>query len=245
MDGCRFPDLRAPYDVALCAAVAFIVERFDPLGIIASGTIVRGNPGPSSDLDLYVIHGQPFRQRVQRLFEGVPAEIFVNPPPQVETYFETERRAGRPLTAHMLATGVVVLDRDPVIERLRQQARDALALAPDPSPETLRFKRYMIATEFEDACDVAESDPLSARMIMASAVRGMLRYRFWQANRYQPRDKDLIAALDDLDPALVALARVYFAASDVAELVRIAEQIADRTIQTRGFFEWESNPEAV
>ncbi len=245
MDTCRFPDLPDPYGAALRAAVTFILDRFEPVGIIASGTIIRGNPRPSSDLDLYVIHHQPFRQRVQRLFNGVPAEIFVNPPRQVEVYFESERQAARPLTAHMLATGFVVLDRDPVVEHLRQRAQDVLAQPPNLSPDVLRFKRYMAASEYEDACDVAGSDPFTARMILGSAVRSMLHYRFWQANRYQPRDRDLIAALDDLDPELARLARDFFAAAEVAQQVAISGQIADRTIRTRGFFEWESAPEDV
>lgn len=35
---CHFPDLPAPYAVALREAVVFILDRYDVLGIIASGT---------------------------------------------------------------------------------------------------------------------------------------------------------------------------------------------------------------
>jgi hypothetical protein len=41
---CRFPELPEPYDSALREAVAYVLDRVEPLGIIASGTIVRGNP---------------------------------------------------------------------------------------------------------------------------------------------------------------------------------------------------------
>lgn len=116
---CRWPVLEEPYGGALHEAVRYIFEHWQPKGIIASGTIVRGNPSPSSDLDLFVLHRAPERQRVQRFFAGVPAEVFVNPPERVERYFEGERREGRLITTHMLATGFVVYDADPVVEDLR------------------------------------------------------------------------------------------------------------------------------
>lgn len=42
---CKWTDLQAPYQSALQEAVAFIL---------------RGNPGPSSDLDIYMIHTRGF-----------------------------------------------------------------------------------------------------------------------------------------------------------------------------------------
>ena len=44
---CQWPDLASSYDMALQSAVAYILERFPVLGIIASGSIIRGNPGPT------------------------------------------------------------------------------------------------------------------------------------------------------------------------------------------------------
>jgi hypothetical protein len=49
---CCFPDLPALYSGALRQAVAYILGVTEPLGIVASGTILRGNPSPSSDLDI-------------------------------------------------------------------------------------------------------------------------------------------------------------------------------------------------
>ncbi len=241
----HFPPLAEPYATALHAAVEFILSRFDVLGIVASGTILRGNPGPTSDLDMYVIHARPQRQRVQRWFNGVPAEIFVNPPSQIARYFAEEGREGRPITAHMLATGTVILDRDPAVEQVRAQAREWLPRPPDPAPDTLRMMRYMIGAQVEDGLDMAASDPPSAVMILSSAVHELLRYAFLAANRPIPRDKDLLAAAGELDPELGRLARDFYSAADITDRIALAGLIADRTIQTRGFFEWESTPEDV
>ena len=88
---CAWPGLPENYDQALREAVQFILKRFDVLGIVAAGTIIRGSPDATSDLDIYVIHPAPFRQRVQKFFNGIPTEIFVNPPAMVEKYFIEER----------------------------------------------------------------------------------------------------------------------------------------------------------
>lgn len=153
---CAWPKLEDKYDRALREAVQFILKKFNVSGIVACGTIIRGNPDPTSDLDIYVIHQAPFRQRIQRYFNKVPAEIFVNPPGMVEKYFVEERAARRPLTAHMLATGFVVLELDPFVSMLRQQATEILEYPPESSPESLTMARYLAANLYEDALDVVE-----------------------------------------------------------------------------------------
>lgn len=243
---CVYPALAEPYDSALREAVRYSLERYDDvIGIVAAGSILRGQGHAASDLDLYVIRTRPQRQRVQRWFHGVPAEIFVNPPQQVERYFASEFRASRPVTAHMLARGEVVLALDPVVERLRTQAEDELQRAPVPSDADLCGERYLAALELEDALDILDEDPAGGTMILGGAVHKMLRYAFRRAGRPLPRDKDLLPALETLDVALADRARRFYLAREAGERRALAEQIADRTLGVRGFFEWESDPEDV
>jgi predicted nucleotidyltransferase len=238
---CRWPDLPAPYAEALREAVSFILERCpDTRGIVVSGTILRGNPAPSSDLDIYVIRREPQRQRVQKFFNGVPAEIFINPEKNVSDYFAEEARDARPITAHMLSTGFTILDSDGVIAGLQVRARQLLQTSPDPSAGTLTIARYMAATRYEDATDIADTRPETARMILGLAVYAMLRYHFLADHRFIPRDKDLLDVLKTWDAPVADLARRFYGAATLEEALATAEQIADRTIATRGFFEWES-----
>lgn len=126
---CRWPELAEPHAGALHQAVEFILAETSPIGIIATGTVVRGEAHPASDIDLYVVHEAAYRRRVQRFFNHVPTEIFINPPSAVRSYFPSEHRDGRRYTAHMIATGVVILDGDPVIERLRARLGHAHRIA--------------------------------------------------------------------------------------------------------------------
>jgi hypothetical protein len=242
---CTWPDLPERYDRALREAVAHILARVTPVGIIAAGSILRRAPDPSSDLDIYVLHLAPFRQRVQKFFNGVPAEIFVNPPAAVEGYFTSEQASARPITAHMLVNGFVILDQHPVVEQLRQRARELLAAPPSLTPAQHIWKRYLASNLLEDAVDIAERDPITAQIFLAQAVFSMLQYHFEAAGRFIPRTKELLVQLDALDPPLAALARQFYNSGEFAARLHAAEQIADRTVKVRGFFEWESEPEQI
>jgi hypothetical protein len=73
----------------------------------------------------------------------------------------------------------------------------------------------------------------------------MIDYRFLAANRPLPRAKWTLAALTELDPMLGDLARRYYDAATHSTRLALAEQIAARTIQATGFFEWETPLEEV
>jgi predicted nucleotidyltransferase len=90
IEKCKWPPLPEHYSAALRDAVEFILTRFHSVtGIVAAGTIIRGIPSPSSDLDVYVVQTDSFRQRIQRFSKEVPTEIFVNPPSMIRKYFAT------------------------------------------------------------------------------------------------------------------------------------------------------------
>lgn len=246
LNQCVWPDLPAPYTHALKQAVTFILDTIkDVQGILVSGTIVRGHPSSSSDLDIYVIREKSQRQRLQRWFHGVPAEIFVNPKHQVFQYFAEERNSARPITAHMLKTGFTILSLDKSLEELQQQAALELIRTPNPSPQQLKFARYTAATRYEDATDIAQTKPETSNMILGQAVYAMLHYHFLKNNRFLPRDKDLLEQLMELDSSLAKSALAFYGSSSFEERLEIARGIADATIETHGFFEWESAPEDI
>src|SRR5258706_16463159 len=126
-----------PFDRAADELGAYVRATYAPIGIVISGSIVRGEAGPASDLDVFVVHDQPWRLREQRRFAGVPAEMFVNPPDRIRQYFANEHRDGRPSTTHMFATGERLPPVPPVIDELVREARAWLAKPLEPTPEDL------------------------------------------------------------------------------------------------------------
>lgn len=237
---CSWPALDEPFATALRDAVAFIFTDVDPVGIIATGTIVRGTAHPSSDLDLYAIHLAPFRRRIQRFFANVPTEIFVNPPAAIRAYFAEEDRDGRRLTAHMLATGTVVFQSNSVVDELRTEAIHWLGKRTPLSDFERVSTRYTIASRLEDALDVLAADGATATMLLSETVLAMLEYRCKAADGQIPRRKDLLVRTVLEDPDVARRVVEFFGTSDLAQRAQLAVEIADRTIGARGFFAWDS-----
>lgn len=240
-----FPLLAEPYASALRAAVADLLATYDPLAIVAAGSVLRGQGGPTSDLDLYVLHVAPFRQRLQRRYAGVPFEIFINPPEQVRRYFAEEHAAARPVTAHILATGVVVLDRDPILQTLRTEAATWLDTPPAPGDDALRWRRYLIADELDNARDVVETDAACAALILHSAVSRLVEYAFLARGQNLPRQKATLATLAALDPEAGATVRAFYAAADAGARLALATQLAEHLTGAVTFFTWDSAQLAV
>jgi len=245
MNECSWPDLPERYLTALKETAAYLLSHCGSLiGVVASGTIIRGTPDASSDFDIYVVHAENWRQRIQKFFHGVPVEIFVNPPAMVERYFLEESKAGRPITAHMIGTGHVLYRSDPILDTLRQKARSILETSPE-APADLTIPRYMISSLFEDAVDVSRRDPTACRFILNQAVEQMLKHAFRKEGRYIPRQKDLPKELMAMDRELGNLAYRFYRTPFLRNQLDLAGRIADRTLGARGFFEWEGPREPV
>jgi hypothetical protein len=236
---CQWPPLPTRYEQALRECVAFLLGRFDVTAILACGTIVRGIPDASSDLDMYVLHNGDFMQRIQRFFNGVPTEMFVNPPAQVLRHMEREQGERRPVAAHMIVHGFPVLDMDDRLDALKARAMEYLKQEPDVPEHRLTMERYNAASLFEDAQDVCQKDPETAAMILAEAVGHMLAHSFSRAKVFHPRKKSLLDVLATIDAETARLAREFYATADLVTRFELAGLIADRTIETHGFFEWE------
>jgi hypothetical protein len=207
--------------------------------------VLRGHAHRSSDLDLYVVHLAAHRRRIQRFFNGVPAEIFVNPSSAIRGYFAEHDRDGRRLTAHMLATGIVVFQTNPVVDDLRAEAAEWLGKEMPVSEFERVSTRYAIASRLEDALDVLGTDDATAGMLLKASVFAMLEF-FCKLQRGQiARQKDLLARVASLHPTIGERAREFFQGSDVATRARFATEIADATIGARRFFEWDSGAAPV
>jgi hypothetical protein len=234
--------LQEKHRIALRLALESVASVTDPVGIVVSGSIIRGNPGPSSDLDIVVLHDQPWRRRIQRLFNGTPTELFINSQEWIEHYIRDEATRGRPSTAHMLTTGLLVKDREDRMAGLIRTAHEVLARGPGLRPDALLRERYLAACLVEDALDFEGADTADARRILALAVDALVRYAYLQANRHLPRSKERLQLLAGFAPDLARLLSKTLgeAPADAMGTLRQASELA---LGVSGFFEWDSGPD--
>lgn len=237
------PSLDEPYSGALREALAYIHHRYAPDGILVSGTIIRGTPHLASDLDFVVIHPHHWRQRTQCRFNGVPGEMFVNPPFELERAFHRDATSGRPIMPHMVATGVILHDPDDALAGLQQLAREVLANGPTCSSDDLLLRRYAIASAFEDAQDIAELDPERSAAFATEAILSAVRLLFLVEGRWIPREKDLLSELGTLHPEWSEVVRASLQSASVPERLGLASPFIEHVAGATGFFEWESAPQ--
>lgn len=236
-----WPELAEPYITTLRQAVALVEERTQPEGIVAAGSIIHGMADPRSDLDVYVVHDLPWKQRMQYRLNGVRTEIFINNEASVRACFERERVEGRPVTAHMLATGHVVVCRTSRVRDLIELGMAQVSRPPEVSEQTLLLQRYSIVDALENALDVAQRDPVTAIMILHEVVTGLVRYRFTSVGHHIPRTKELLPRMAEVDPELARLVHRFCGAPGLDGRLALAIRIADHTLGVAEFFEWESD----
>lgn len=228
---------------ALDQALAWINAHFEPLGIVASGSIIRGNPHATSDFDLYVVHEKAFRQRVQKRFNEVPCEIFINNVAHVQQYFASELQGNRPVTAHLLATGRVVQGQDnPHILALLAAARRYATLALPLTEEQATFRSYGIATLLEDAADTLAGDEATSCHILDKVIGQVVELVFAARPQPLPRMKERLQALGEADAVAGLLVRQYYQAAGAADKYARAQALVTHVTGARGFFEWSSAP---
>lgn len=239
------PHLSEPYESALQAALEYIHTRYAPTGILVSGTIIRGNPHPASDLDFVVVHPHHWRQRTQRWFGDVPAEMFVNPPFELERAMHRDAASGRPIMPHMLATGVILHDSDNNLHGLQQMAEELLAKGPTCTPEHLVQQRYFIGTWLEDAVDIASTDPDLASAFITDALLSSVRLMFLNDGQWIPRQKLLLSEFERRHPEWGHIVRESLRCASVAEQLELAAPLIQHVAGATGFFEWESAPQSL
>lgn len=224
---------------ALKQAVEWLPSIAQPVGIVASGSIVRGNPGPSSDLDLVILHDQPWRRRVQRWFNGTPVELFFNTEAWLRHCIHGEATEGRPVMAHMLATGALLLDVDGRLDALKRLSQDLLQRGPGLSPAALLRDRYAAATQVEDALDFGNENTPDAIQARALAVHALVRHAYLKNGQFLPRPKERLRMLAEAEPALAGLLASTLGQSPAEATVSL-RAASHQILDAAGFFEWDS-----
>jgi hypothetical protein len=240
-----WPDLSNHYLDALKEGTEWIIDKFNPIGLIVTGTIVRGNPDINSDFDIFAIHNNFFRQRIQKTFKSVPFEIFVNPPSSIIKNLKNEYKSQRQCTAHMLATGLVLINKADIINELITNANINLGKQPDYGECQATMLRYKAALLLEDAIDIKDKDAGMTNIFISDTVQAILDWFYYKEKVFKPRQKELIVNTERMNQKIGEYSRKVMESTQLEEKFDYLKRLADLTIMTYGFFEWESEKEEV
>lgn len=219
---------------ALAAARHLLAEAYPKASCaIAAGSILRGQGTPSSDLDLVVVFAHLDRcWRESRLHEGLPVEVWSHDPETLAWFMDQDARTGRPIMAHMVASGRQLGPDLDLAARVVAAAEAVLAKGP-PSLEGEfgRALRYQLTTLVEDIIDA--TGPSVRRALAAATYQPLADLMLIGRGAWSGKGKWIPRLLDALDPALAATFDAAFESAWNADAATLAELI-DRELQMHG-----------
>ena len=188
------------FERALDTIVARMRDEFGDrlLGLLLGGSYAYGEPMATSDIDLYVVVDEPWRQRRNLRIDGVDVELFINPPHKLSNEIV---EAGS--TTEMFARGRVLHDERGVVKRLVDEARGVAELPrPIPLGDELLQLRYMVTDTTKDAYDLLEADDDGFDLAVHNALDWTLGAYYQLTGRRRPKPKYVMRDLRDREPML-------------------------------------------
>jgi len=135
------------WEVALNKFLKNWKENPDVTGIIICGSYITGNPTKHSDIDIQIIlkMGCEWRERGNKIVDGILMEYFANPPERIVGYLDDDQKRRRKIEAHMLSTGKIYLDKDGEVKKLKELAKEHLKKSFDEMPiHKIELNKYHI-----------------------------------------------------------------------------------------------------
>jgi sodium-dependent phosphate cotransporter len=196
------------FERALDTVVAQLKDEFGDhlLGLLLGGSYAYGEPMATSDLDLYVVIDEPWRQRRNLVVDGVDVELFVNPPHKLSAEI-----VDGDSTMEMFARGRVVHDPRGAIANLVGEAK-AVAELPRPIPlgDDLERLRYMVTDTLKDAYDLLDADDDGFDVAQYNALDWTLDAYYKLSGRRRPKPKYVMRDIREREPALGDVVRRIF-----------------------------------
>lgn len=177
------------------------------LGVLATGSRVRGEGDASSDIDLHILIDQPRRQRRNIVVAGVEVEMFINPPFQIALYFDEGRASGRGVDQHMWSTGHAVYDPQGVVAALQAEARRQWDAGPPPIDGSGWSVRYLPADTLRDIGDVIGRDAEQAQVMIGALLAELIGLHLRLRCRWRVKGKRTLADLQAWDGEAAELVR--------------------------------------
>jgi hypothetical protein len=236
------------YHDAAQAVVAEYAPQPEVVAILLAGSVVRGEGGTNSDLDMWIIAEVPYRQRRSFVVGDVPVEIFLNPPAWTERYLaEDDAHA-----MHMVGYGWPLYIRggaEAEVAAFQAHFRAAYERGPQPLSESaFAAARYGVIDLVFDVEDVLAGDPVSALLVMDRVLAAALNLYYARQRVWLPKWKRLLPELAARAPDLADAVTCYLTTAGAQARYAALREILTR-ILPEGFgleqWAWESDRQPI
>ncbi len=183
------------------AALGCIHRHFPACAVaLLSGSVVRGERRPASDLDVVVLAAGEQPRWATFTEDGWPVEIFVHTPASYLHAFDRDIQRHWPLFLTLCAGGRVLIDSDGLARAVQEEARRLLAAGPAPlSGKEIEACRHYLTVALDDFADA--DDPDEARFIGHDLATKAATYYLTSHRHWLGLGKWLLRAFREADPA--------------------------------------------
>jgi len=146
-------------------------HKADVVGILVCGSFVTGSPSSHSDLDVHIVLDEAvdYRERGNKVVDGLLIEYFANPPRQIRGYFKEDYQTISPMSQTQFATGEIVLDKIGVVAELKDEATRMMALNFDGVESSVNeLIKYGIWDMLDDLQDMYENERIDFDLVYYS-----------------------------------------------------------------------------
>lgn len=100
----------------------------DTVGVLVCGSYITGNPSSHSDLDVHIILDEKvdYRERGNKIIDGLLIEYFANPARQVKEYFKEDYKQVKSMSQTQFVTGKIMFDKTGEVQKLKEEAKKML-----------------------------------------------------------------------------------------------------------------------
>jgi hypothetical protein len=215
---------------ALDAAKQFVADRYPGCAVaFLTGSVVRGEDTPYSDLDIIVIaDDEPKAYAEAYCAYGWMIEVLMHNRETYRQFVERDCARGRPSLPDMIANGVVLAD-DGTASDIQREARELMSAGPPSwSGQDIRRARFVTTNHLLDLQGGLQ--PMEA-ILAAGELAYALHELILRANgHWAARGKRIPQALAGYDPDLARRFSLEFeifcrSPHDTESLVRFADEV--------------------
>ena len=134
----------------------------DVVGVLVCGSYITGSPTNHSDLDVHIIldNRVNYRERGNKIVDGLLIEYFANPPKQILLYFDEDFREKSLMCQTQFVTGKIMFDKAGDVKTLKERAKSMISdfYAAGPSDSKVsELDKYFIWDMLDDLQDAYEN----------------------------------------------------------------------------------------
>jgi hypothetical protein len=157
-------------------------HKDDVVGCLACGSFVTGNPNSHSDLDVHLIlkDSCDYRERGNRIIDGLLVEYFANTKRQILAYFDDDYKSISPMSHTQFLTGEIVFDKTGEIKELKEIAAAQMAKRyEDISASVSGLGLYAIWDSLDDLESMYEDVRSDFEFVYFNRLNMLLKTYFW------------------------------------------------------------------